>query len=255
MKKPKILVYDIETSLMTVETYGVYDQFIDPESIVTDWNMLSFAAKWLGEKKVIQADLAKSRDKTNDKAIVTQLRQLLDEADIVITQNGKSFDQKRVYARLAHHGITPPSPSDHIDTKQIAKSKLGFTCNKLDYLAKILGVPGKLKHKKFPGKELWRECQKGNKVAWSEMRAYNIQDIHTLEGVYNKLKAWDTAIDRSSSPGNCRVCDGTSFIKKGIKRNTSGKYQQFQCNSCGAWMKGADNMMPKEERKLGKRRL
>lgn len=49
----------------------------------------------------------------------------------------------------------------------------------------------KLKHKKFPGHELWKECLKGNKEAWNEMRKYNIHDVLATEELYNVLKQWD----------------------------------------------------------------
>ncbi len=129
--KPKILIYDIETSPLETYTWGIYDQNVSVNQIKKDWHLLSFAAKWFGEKEVTYYDQRRAKDVSNDKALLERLWRLLDESDIVITQNGKQFDQKKVYARFLFHGMLPPSPSRHIDTKQLAKRNFGFTSNSL----------------------------------------------------------------------------------------------------------------------------
>lgn len=95
---------------------------------------------------------------------------MLDEADIVITQNGRKFDQKKLNARFILNGFKPPSSYKHIDTLVIARKHFGFTSNKLKYMTdKLCTKYKKLDHSKFPGMELWRECLKGNSEAWTEM--------------------------------------------------------------------------------------
>ena len=38
------------------------------------------------------------------------------------------------------------------------------------------------------------ECLKGNQEAWAEMREYNIDDVLSLEELYNLLSSWDNKL-------------------------------------------------------------
>lgn len=253
--KPHILIYDIETTPLQTYTWGIYEQHIALNQIVKDWHLLSFAAKWVGEKGILYADQRKAKDMSDDRDLVEKLWSLLDKADIVITQNGKAFDQKKVYARFLYHGMTPPSPSKHIDTKQIAKKHFGFTSNSLAYLAEKLGVTKKSHHPKFPGLELWKECLLGNPAAWAEMQKYNIQDVLTLEGVYNKLRAWDTSVNITLNGTGCRSCGGFNLIARGYTYTTAGKRRRLQCTDCGSWTQSSKNLLSKEESSEIKRKI
>ena len=83
---------------------------------------------------------------------------LLDEADIVIGQNSKAFDIKKLNARFIIHGMQPPSSYRQIDTKILAKKHFNFTSNKLEYLSDKLNVKYKKQTKrKFSGFEMWKE--------------------------------------------------------------------------------------------------
>ena len=74
--------------------------------------MLSFSYKWLGERKTISV----GRNNFSEEALVLRLRQLFDEADIVVAHNGNSFDIKMRNAKFIEFGLTPPSPYKSIDT-------------------------------------------------------------------------------------------------------------------------------------------
>jgi hypothetical protein len=181
---------------------------------------------------------------------------LLDEADIIITQNGKAFDAKKLNARFIINKMNPPSPYRHIDTKQLAKKTFGFTSNSLEYLCQALSVKfKKLKHKKFPGMELWVECLKGNKEAWSEMRTYNKHDVLALECVYEKLIPWHNPVDfrvyTDSCITKCPTCGGSPLISRGFTYTKSGKYRRYCCNQCGTWTSDSGakhNLLTKEKK-------
>lgn len=172
---------------------------------------------------------------------------LLDEADVVLTQNGRSFDEKVANARFIIKGLPPPSPFKHIDTRLLAKKRFRFTSTKLEYMANALGVScKKQQHKQFPGMELWTECLKGNPEAWEEMRKYNTADVLALEGVYEKLKPWGVGVDLNPFFGDivyrCQ-CGSNDFIKRGFEYSRTGKFRRFVCKACGAWhlASGKDN--------------
>jgi len=246
-REPKILLFDLETAPLRVFTFGLFDQNIGLNQIDRDWFLLAFSAKWLGKPAVYYADQSKEDDVTNDKRLLKMLWHLLDEADVVISQNGRSFDEKVANARFIISGFPPLRKYKHIDTKVLAKRRFRFTSNKLEYLAKALDVPvKKMAHKKFPGFELWAEVLKGNQEAWAEMKAYCMADTLALEGVYEKLAPWGIGVNlnayHSENEYRCQ-CGSLDFEKKDFERTPTGKHIRLICKKCGAWhfQSGADN--------------
>lgn len=229
----KVLFLDIETAPIEAYTWGIWEQNIGLDMIKKDWSILSWAAKWQGKKKVMQQDVQRQ----SERRMLRGIWELLDEAQVIVTQNGKAFDEKKLHARFIVHGMTPPSSYLHIDTLKLAKKHFALTSNKLEFMAKFLGTKHqKLKHKKFPGFELWSECLKGNRAAWKLMRRYNCWDVLVLEEVYDKLIIWDPAF---RSPSKC-TCGSTEFEKRGFFIAASGrKYQRFACKVCKAHVKAS----------------
>lgn len=232
--KPKILAFDIETSPLLVWSWGLGEQYHTIDQIAKDWSIMAFAAKWVGDKEMIYHD---TRKDMTERQLVRELWTLLNDADIVLTQNGKNFDCKKANAKFIEFKMKPPSPYRHIDTLQISRKTCGFTSNKLAYLTAKLGTARKSDHKKYPGLELWKECMKGNFDAWNEMEKYNKQDVLALEELYQELAPWDASIDRSAL-GKCRVCDGDRLQRRGTAVTAAGVYARFQCQGCGAWQRG-----------------
>ncbi len=227
----KLTFFDIETAPIEAYVWGTWDQTVGLDMIKKDWSILSWAAKWQGSKKIHQMDV----EKKSEKQMLQGMWKILDEAEIVVTQNGVRFDAKKLNARFIAYGMKPPSSYRHIDTLKLAKKYFAFTSNKLEFMAKFLGTKHqKLKHKEFPGFELWSECLKGNKKAWREMRKYNEYDVIVLEEVYDKLIIWDPGF---RTPEKC-TCGSTDFLKKGFFLSAAGtKYQRYRCKECGAEVK------------------
>lgn len=252
---PKILIYDIETSPILSYVWGLYDQSPGLDMIHKDWHLMSWAAKWYKDKTMVYRDQRKAKNVEDDKEIVTALWKLLDAADVVVTQNGKHFDDKKMNARFAIHGLPPPSPYKNIDTLLLAKRRFGFTSNKLAYMTeKLCTKYKKLKHKKFPGFELWKECLLGNQQAWDEMGKYNRHDVLALEELYTKLAPWETTINLSpyySTPGVCPSCGSKSLQKRGFAYTQMHQYQQYRCNGCGAWARGGKSFKEGPKMKRG----
>ncbi len=176
----------------------------------------------------------------NDKQLVKGLWDLLDEADVVVTQNGKAFDSKKVNARFIFHGMKPPSTYRHIDTLSIAKKHFGFTSNKLAYMTdKLCTKYKKMTIREFEGFELWLECMKGNLEAWREMERYNKRDVLATEELYQKLAPWDSSVNLAvyyPQPNlRCR-CGGKVLERRGFSYTQQGKFQRYRCHGCGAWL-------------------
>jgi hypothetical protein len=117
---PRIVTLDIETAPLESAHWGLWDQNIGLEQINVEWSILSFSAKWLDESKIIYMDTGgRGRNKVrDDSALLQTLWEILDEADIVVTQHGKSFDIKKINARFVMAGYKPYSPIKVIDTRE-----------------------------------------------------------------------------------------------------------------------------------------
>ena len=254
---PKVLIFDIETSPILARVWGLWQQNVGLNQIKEDWFVMSWAAKWLGKGKVMYQDLRGQIDDTvkdyRDEELLRGIWNLLNDADIVVTQNGKKFDVKKLNARFIANGYQPPSGYKHIDTLQIAKRIFAFTSNKLEYMTDKLNVEfKKLKHGEFPGFELWQQCLADNQKAWKEMEKYNKHDVLSLEELYVKLAAWDDRHPNFNLYTNgedqvCR-CGCSEFIRAGYAYTQVSKFQKYRCKKCGAETRGRINLFEKDER-------
>lgn len=254
--KPKILLIDIETAPIIAYVWGLWENNVALNQIKNDWFVLSWSAKWLHDppNKIMYADQRKEKNIENDKPILQKMWQLLNEADIVIGQNSKEFDIKKLNARFIIHGLKPPSSYRQIDTMKLAKKYFGFTSNKLEYMADKLNTKYKKQtNRKFNGFEMWRECLARNLQAWKAMEQYNKYDVLALEELYLKLAPWGTGIDLNifnpTNSSECSSCGGTDWIKFGYRYTNTGKYQRFICKHCGFEMKSKVNNISKEDKK------
>lgn len=243
--KPRVLFIDIETAPLVVYSWGIRDQFISHEQIIRDWFVLSWAAKWLGNKEVLYADQRNSKRLDDDKKLLAGAWDLLDQADIVVAHNGKGFDQPRLNARFKFHKFQPPSSYKLIDTLKVSRKHFGFTSHKLDYISHLL-TPEHAKdhHKEFPGLELWKEVEKGNPKAWAAMEKYNKQDVIALEAAYKELIPWDNAVNFAVYSGRQACsCGSKDFQRRGYYYTPGGKFQRYRCTSCGAERRATENLL------------
>jgi DNA polymerase elongation subunit (family B) len=253
--KPEIFILDIETKPMLAWVWDLKDQNISLNQIKEDSCIIAWAAKRLGdpESKVVYYDQRNAKNILDDREIVGKLWGLLDKADFIITQNGKSFDGPRVNARFLAHGMQPPSPYRHLDTYLISKRVAKFSSHKLEYMTEKLNKKyKKLLHKNFPGFDLWKECMAGNKKAWDEMKTYNIHDVLSTEELYKTLQPWDSLTDfnsfNSETAHQC-TCGSKQFTMRGYTHTNTGKFQRFICASCGKWGASKVNLLTLEKRK------
>lgn len=251
--KPKILLLDIETAPIIGYVWGLWENNVALNQIKSDWHILAWSAKWLDDKNIMYDDQRGEKNIEDDSRMLKGIWEFLDECDIVITQNGKAFDVKKLNARFILNGMQPPSSYKHIDTKLLAQKHFGFTSNKLEYMTdKLCTKYKKRKVRKFIGFELWSECLKGNIKAWDEMKKYNIYDVLSLEELYKKLIPWDNSINFNlysrDNVTRC-TCGSANFQKNGFFYSPSGKYQRYRCGDCGSEIRDKENLLPKDKRK------
>lgn len=260
ISSPRILFLDIETSPILASVWGLWENNVPLNMIERDWFILSWAAKWSDEKKVMYQDQRKAKDIEDDSKLLQGIWDLLDQSDIIVTQNGKAFDIKKLNARFVLNGMKPPSSFKHIDTKQIASQNFAFTSNKLEYLSQNLNTKfKKLKHAKFGGFSLWKECLKGNIKAWDEMKKYNIHDVLSLQELYEKLLPWAKNVPNFNVYHNdyhhmCH-CGSKELKRYGYAYTSTGKFQRFVCKKCGRESRDSKNILEKEKRDSLKRNI
>lgn len=249
-RPPKIFCFDLELLPIIARVWRLYDVNVGLNQIKEDWSVLSWAGKFLDEKKVHYADTRNKKDVRDDEEIVRELHKHLSQADMVLGHNSDRFDVKKINTRFIKYGLDPVQFSKKIDTLKIARKYFKFTSNKLDFLASFLGKTPKRKSKQFHGQELWNECEAGNLKAFKEMEKYNKQDILTTIEVFDVLKAWDESLNFQAYHGQyvC-VCGGKDFYRDGFRYNKQSAYQLYRCRSCGKVHSGKENLIDKETRK------
>jgi len=187
-KPARILIYDIETSPNEGWFWRAgYKLNIDANQITKERAIICLSYKWLGEDEVY--NLAWDQDQ-NDKFLVEQFINVLNEADLIVAHNGDNFDIKWLKTRALfhrlHYNMLPKY--NQFDTLKVAKSKLYCNSNRLDYIAKLLGFGGKIRTRY----NLWEDvCRHNDRNALQEMLDYCDEDVVQLEHVYKELRYLD----------------------------------------------------------------
>lgn len=244
MNSPRLLVLDIENSYLLAGTWGLWNQNINLDLLLDCGKVLSVAAKWIGEKSIIF-------HKCDDKGFHKSIWKLLDEADAVITYNGRKHDIPLLNRELLKEGLGPYSPIKHIDLLETMKKQFKFPSNKLAHITEELGLGKKLDHGGF---QLWVNCLKGDEDAWKKMEKYNKQDVRLTEKLFHKVRAWcnlvvNYALYSSNGDVLCPHCGSDHLHKRGYYRTTSAIYQKFNCQVCKGWSRTRYTEVTKEERK------
>ena len=234
----RILLFDIETAPMEVYVWGLrFNNYISPDNVIKDYSILCWSAKWLFETEIMgEVVTGKQAINRDDTSILKTMWELLDEADIVITQNGKKFDIPKLNSRFLLAGYPPPMYYQVVDTKEIMAKNFGFSSNKLDYVNRLAGIDGK-SEMIFDD---WVECVKGSEKHLKKMMDYNKRDVVIMEDLYLWLRPWIPAHanlgvytdiqDRECCPN----CQSTELRWTGQYATPLGLYEAFRCGQCGA---------------------
>ena len=252
VKKVNILIFDIETAPLRAYVWSRWKQNIYLSQTISEWFIISWAAKWLDSSEVYSQCLTSTEIKAeNDRRIVEHLWFLIDQADIIIAHNGKHFDTPKMNARFLLCGLPPTSPYIQIDTKEVAAKQFGFSSNKLDALAGYFGI----EHKDDTDFELWAECMKGNATSLKYMEKYNRKDVVILEKVYLILRPWiknhaNVGLYMEDDRMVCPACGSVNLEEDNSFYYTSvNKYEVMRCSDCGAIARLRNTSYPKDKKK------
>ena len=236
VKTVKILAWDIELTPMTVYSWSLWPNFIPIQQIEEPQHVMCFGARWYGEKKIH----FKSTHHHGKQEMLESIHALLDEADMVLSWNGASFDTKHINREFIEAGMLPPSPYIEVDLMRVTKKKFKFASNKLDWVSQVLGVGKKVPHEGF---QLWLDCMAGDGKAWKKMKEYQLQDVNLLIDLYEKLRPWidnhpNMGVFKQDGLEACVACGSERIRISGTRITAAGKYRRYQCKDCGKWMRG-----------------
>jgi DNA polymerase elongation subunit (family B)/DNA-directed RNA polymerase subunit RPC12/RpoP len=240
----KILTFDIETSPHISAHFGRWKQNIPPEHTLHESDVICYAAKWHDKKQVIFRSLW---DRGRE-LLAEEIWDLLDEADVVVSYNGKKFDIKRLNTMFLEDRMGPPSPFQHVDLFTQAKKHFNFSSNKLKHVLKRLGLTPKLEDD--VKMQLWIDaCWHSDPRAQGIMKKYNIQDVKSTEELYNYMLGWidphpnwGLFINDEDDNPICPNCGSKELIKKGVEHTKVRTYQRWKCKDCGSHHRGRRNI-------------
>lgn len=209
-----------------------YKKNIGYENIIKERAIICICYKWEDEKEVSHLTWD---DNQSDKAMLDAFIKIANEATEMIGHNGDRFDLAWVRTRCLYHKIEMLPSYITIDTLKVARSKFKFNSNKLDYIAKFLGVGKKIK----TDFNLWKNILLNNdEVAMAKMVKYCKMDVIILEKVHKQLAThmYPTThygVIFGQDRESCPECGSDDVIKYGNRVTVTGlRKQVFKCITC-----------------------
>ena len=226
----KIMVWDIETT-------GFKADFA---------HLLAVAAKWIDDDYVYtwRIDDIEGYGDTpasylDDKDIVEEVIEMVNEADMLVHHYGDKFDLPFLNTRALEWGLAPPGAIRTVDTCKIARSQLAMGSNRLATLAEYLN--DETAQKGGLTKQEWRVAPHGDRKVMTKMLEYCIGDVMATEGIYLKLRPVmkhhpyvsvpREGVERSTQ---CNICGSGNTVSGGSYYTKIMHVRRRVCNDCGA---------------------
>lgn len=229
----KRLFFDIETSPnIGLFWEAGYKKNIDYSNIIKERAIICICYKWQGEKITHGLHWDSKQD---DKRMLIDFIKIANSADELVGHNGDRFDLAWIRTRCLFHGIDMFPSYTIIDTLKVARSKFRFNSNKLNYIAKFLGIGQKIQ----TDFNLWKGIVlEKDKEAMDKMVKYCKNDVILLEKVFSHLSVHIEPKTNVNSRledgrGNCPECGSNDIRIQQTKYVASGyKKVIYQCKSC-----------------------
>ena len=245
----KTLYIDVETSPNLAYVWRLWDQNISLNQVVEQTEILCFAHMWGTSKRAATCDI------WNDgrRAMAAKLHELLNEADLVVGYNSRSFDVKLINSLMVEEGFGPPSPYAQFDLYVEAKKAFKWPTMKLQNVLERLGLENKLSTGGF---ELWKGCLEGDWDCIGKMLAYNKQDVEIMPALLERLRPWSRSYPNRSlfvdtENPVCPRCGSTHVGPRGQYTSGTGTYRKYFCKECKSWSRSPK--LSKDSRRAGLR--
>jgi hypothetical protein len=233
----KILVIDIERLPGLARIWEPKTRYVPISQFVRAPSLLCWAAKWYGSDEMMFASAWDDAE-----AMVSGIWDLYDQADIVVTYNGVSFDNRHLRSEWLMASLSPPAPWKDVDLYRVNSSTFGFESKSLQHLCQRLGLDTKSGHYDAVMAEA---CMAGDAEAQATMRTYNEGDVTITEQAYLRLLPWirnhpHVALLPADDPDarTCNRCGSSDLARTGTYRAVQINYLRYRCNNCGANVRG-----------------
>ncbi len=232
MRKPKIIIFDLE--VLASQTYKG-DLRAAPGYI------LMMAWKELNKKDVHVMTVLDHPGKNilDDGPIVTEIRKVLEDADMLIYHFGDRFDFPFIRTRLARWGLPNLDKPLTFDTCSVARKNLSIKSNSLKSLAYFFGL--KESKMEIPH-DTWLLANAGDKDAILQLAERCKSDVRLTEQVYKKElplvadhpDVWKSAALRSlehnwTRPKRCTSCGNKRFKEAGYSQSKKEVKKRWKC--------------------------
>lgn len=204
---------------------------IHPDMVLEWPSTLCFAAQWYGSRKVA---FHATWDEGGADAMHQAAFDLYDEADLVITYNGVSFDNRHLTSGWTERGMGRPAPWRDIDLLKVARQSQGWESKTLDSVCKRLGIPAKSDRYSV---EVARAAAGGSKAAQRKLRRYNVNDTRIMAAVYERLLPHvkghpHVAPSAGHDQPTCPRCGSTDVERAGTYSPGVYVYRAYKCRTC-----------------------
>lgn len=186
IKNKKIIVrgFDLETSPALFYGWSTGMQYVGANQLKTGTETKIITAQYKDylidkKSKYLTWDWH-GKQGGNDESLVEEFTRIINQADIVIAQNGKSFDIKVLQERAKALGLPPVNIDFTIDTLTASRSSFRTMSHKLDYRSKQYGLGGKDKMEL----QDWIQVVEGNEKALNKMIKYGLKDNDDTEIIF-----------------------------------------------------------------------
>lgn len=230
----RVLVFDTETAPLLSYHFKVWKEDIQPGQLQNRTWMICWAAKWEGQKTVhsdvVTSDEALAQD---DSRVVGSLAAMVRKADVIVAHNLVGFDLPVLNTRLLDLRMDPLPPVTMIDTLPLVKKNFRLTYNRLDYVARFLGLEPK--HKM--GMADWISSVQGDAKSLRKMVRYCKHDTALLADVLSLIRPYVKGLPRLVDGIRewqvaCPHCGSQSLTPTKDYRTKASNFAMYRCDDC-----------------------
>lgn len=200
-----------------------------PSTLCASW-------KWHGQRAVGFVAAWEDPDPFH---VARTMWQVIDEADVVVTYNGRRADLKWLRQDWAQADLPATTPYRDVDLFLVARREFAFESKSLAHLCQRLGLPGK--HGRYNADEA-RAAAAGDGPERRRLVRYNKQDSRITESVFDRLRPYVRGINfglyREDEARCCPSCGHDILEPAGFATTAVTRFPTFRCAACGSVSRG-----------------
>ncbi len=236
--KPRILIYDLETSPLQAYIWSPGKQYVGHKQLVQEHSrhgIICVGYCWNDGKPAQSIDWGYEEQSTD--RLVEEFDKILKTADHVIGKNNKRFDDKMLNAARMFADLEgmPDWTRYTDDLEQQMRRYFRLPSQSLDYISSQLGLGGKIKMEMQDWIDIVTKNSNGEK-SLKKMTKYCRKDVEDTRTLWNKLsKHFEPKFNMNAfneTKHCCKQCGSDSIVANGTRVSGGTKYQTYLCNSC-----------------------